>query len=397
MSDPLSWLRAPCVMGILNATPDSLWGGSGALDPREAMARLARMADDGAAICDVGAESTRPGSDPVGAREQLARLDGVLRAVREEPPPLALSVDTSLAPVAEAALDAGAVMVNDVTAGRGDPDLLPLVAERGAAVCLVHMRGAPRTMQSDPRYDDVVGEVREHLAARLAAALEAGIPEEHVVLDPGLGFGKTLEHNLALLAGLPALVVPGAPGADRGLAQEHVRHAPGPRGGGADAGVDRRRPGGGRPGRGRAARARRPRDGRRRPRVGRRRGGRSVSEDRLSVAIHGLEAFGRHGVHPAETALGQTFVVDVELTLTHAVAAATDDLGDTVDYAALADAIVAIVEGPPFALLERLAGVIADRVLEEPGVRDVAVTVRKPHVALPHSVADTAVTLRRQR
>ena len=122
-----------------------------------------------------------------------------------------------------------------------------------------------------------------------------------------------------------------------------------------------------------------------------------MSEDRLSVAINGLEAFGRHGVHPAETALGQTFVVDVELTLTHAVAAATDDLGDTVDYAALAGAIVAIVEGPPFALLERLAGVIADRVLKEPGVRDVTVTVRKPHVALPHSVADTAVTLRRQR
>ena len=211
MSDPLSWLRAPCVMGILNATPDSLWGGSGALDPREAMARLARMAEDGAAICDVGAESTRPGSDPVGAREQLARLDGVLRAVREEAPPLALSVDTSLAPVAEAALDAGAVMVNDVTAGRGDPDLLPLVAERGAAVCLVHMRGAPRTMQSDPRYDDVVAEVREHLAARLAAALDAGVPEEHVVLDPGLGFGKTLEHNLALLAGLPELASLGRP------------------------------------------------------------------------------------------------------------------------------------------------------------------------------------------
>jgi len=122
-----------------------------------------------------------------------------------------------------------------------------------------------------------------------------------------------------------------------------------------------------------------------------------VSEDRLTVAIHGLEAFGRHGVLAAETELGQTFVVDVELTLVHAVAAATDELADTVDYAALADAVVAIVSGPPFALIERLAGVIADRVLAEPGAREVVVTVRKPHVALPHALVDTAVTLRRVR
>lgn len=122
-----------------------------------------------------------------------------------------------------------------------------------------------------------------------------------------------------------------------------------------------------------------------------------MSEDRLTVAIHGLEAFGRHGVLPAETELGQTFVVDVELTLVHAVAAATDELADTVDYAALADAVVAIVSGPPFALIERLAGAIADRVLAEPGAREVVVTVRKPHVALPHALADTAVTLRRVR
>lgn len=122
-----------------------------------------------------------------------------------------------------------------------------------------------------------------------------------------------------------------------------------------------------------------------------------MSEDRLTVAIRGLEAFGRHGVHPAETELGQTFVVDVALTLAHAVAATTDQLEDTVDYAALADAIVAIIEGPPFALLERLAGAIADRVLAEPAVRDVIVTVRKPHVALPHALRDTSVTLRRVR
>ena len=211
MSDPLSWLRAPCVMGILNTTPDSLWGGAGTPDPGEALALLGRMAADGAAICDIGAESTRPGAAPVGVREQLERLGGVLAAVRERPPPLALSVDTSLAPVAEAAIDAGAVLVNDVTAGRADPDLLPLVAERGAAVCLVHMRGSPRTMQDDPRYDDVVAEVRDHLAERLEAAVAAGVPEEHVILDPGLGFGKTLAHNLALLAGVGEIAALGQP------------------------------------------------------------------------------------------------------------------------------------------------------------------------------------------
>ncbi len=122
-----------------------------------------------------------------------------------------------------------------------------------------------------------------------------------------------------------------------------------------------------------------------------------MSEDHLTVAIRGLEAFGHHGVLAAETALGQRFVVDVELTLIHAVATGTDELADTVDYAALADAIVAIVTGPPFALLERLAGVIADRVLREPAVREVVVTVHKPHVALPHTVEETAVTLRRGR
>ncbi len=211
MADPLSWLSSPCVMGILNVTPDSLWGGDGPIEPGPAMERLAAMERDGAAICDVGAESTRPGSEPVGARDQLARLDGVLRVLRDAPPAIALSIDTSLAPVAEAALDAGAVLVNDVTAGRGDPDLLPLVADRGAAVCLVHMRGAPRTMQSDPHYDDVVAEVRDALAERLEAAVAAGVPEERVILDPGIGFGKTLDHNLALLAGIPRLASLGRP------------------------------------------------------------------------------------------------------------------------------------------------------------------------------------------
>lgn len=211
MTDPLAWLDAPCVMGILNVTPDSLWAGAGPIGGRQAAARLLAMRDDGAAICDVGAESTRPGSDPVPPDEQLRRLAGVLEAMRGAAAGVPVSVDTSSARVAEAALDAGAVLVNDVTAGRGDPDLLPLVADRGAAVCLVHMRGTPRTMQADPRYGDVVAEVRDHLQERLAAAEDAGVPRERVVLDPGIGFGKTLRHNLALLAGVPAIASLGAP------------------------------------------------------------------------------------------------------------------------------------------------------------------------------------------
>ncbi|MGD9694980.1 MAG: dihydropteroate synthase [Thermoleophilia bacterium] len=211
VTDPLAWLTAPCVMGILNVTPDSLWGGSGSPDADTAAAIMERMAADGAVICDVGAESTRPGADPVDAATQLERLAGAFEAMRRAPVPLAVSVDTSLAPVAEAALDAGAVLVNDVTAGRGDPDLLPLVAERGAAVCLMHMRGEPRTMQDDPRYDDVVAEVRDALAERVEAAVAAGVPRERVIVDPGIGFGKTLAHNLALLAGIPALAALGRP------------------------------------------------------------------------------------------------------------------------------------------------------------------------------------------
>lgn len=185
-------------MGIVNATPDSFSdGGEHDGQPR---ARLAELAEHGAAIIDIGAESTRPGAEPVGADEQLRRLEGLLTSVAGEGPSVALSIDTSSARVAEAALDAGAVLVNDVRAGRADPDLLPVAGERGAAVCLTHMRGTPETMQAHPVYADVVGEVEEFLVARRDAALEAGVAPEAVLLDPGIGFGKTLEHNLRLLA-----------------------------------------------------------------------------------------------------------------------------------------------------------------------------------------------------
>jgi dihydropteroate synthase len=198
-------------MGVLNVTPDSLWMGSGSLPPEAARSRMAAMVTGGAAICDVGAESTRPGSEPVDSATQLERLTGVLHVMRAGDAPLPVSIDTSSARVAAAALAAGAVMVNDVTAGRGDPDLLPLVGEHRAAICLVHMRGTPRDMQRDPRYDDVVAEVEEHLVTRAEAARQAGVGEGDILLDPGIGFAKTLDHNLALLAATDRLAALGYP------------------------------------------------------------------------------------------------------------------------------------------------------------------------------------------
>jgi dihydropteroate synthase len=198
-------------MGVVNVTPDSFSDGGRNLAVAAARATVDRMAADGAAVVDVGAESTRPGARRVPAAEQLARLRPLLDDLGARPPGVALSVDTTSARVAAAALDAGAVLVNDVSAGREDADLLPLVAERGAAVCLMHMRGQPADMQRDPVYGDVVAEVREFLAGRVEAAVAAGVPRGRILVDPGIGFGKTLAHNLALLAGLGALTALGQP------------------------------------------------------------------------------------------------------------------------------------------------------------------------------------------
>ncbi len=197
-------------MGVLNVTPDSFSDGGEFLDPAAALRRLGEIAGDGAVICDVGAESTRPGAAPVSADEQLRRLEPVLAAMSPVCG-IAISIDTASAAVARAALDAGAVLVNDVTAGRGDPGLLPLVAERGAAVCLVHMQGAPRTMQEAPRYEDVTTDVVAFLEGRLVAAVATGVPEAHILLDPGIGFGKRLDDNLTLLRELPRLAALGRP------------------------------------------------------------------------------------------------------------------------------------------------------------------------------------------
>ena len=197
------------LMGVVNVTPDSFSDGGLYLDPDAAVAHGRELAEAGAEILDVGGESTRPGAEPVGTEEELRRVIPVIHGLVAAD--CHVSVDTSKARVAEAALDAGAEIVNDVTAMRGDPEMAALCAERGATVVLMHMLGEPRTMQQDPRYDDVVAEVKAFLAARLEAAVAAGIDEERVWLDPGIGFGKTEAHNLELLRRLGELRALGRP------------------------------------------------------------------------------------------------------------------------------------------------------------------------------------------
>ncbi len=197
----------PSVMGVVNVTPDSFSDGGAHLRPEAAVSTALGMLDHGAAIVDIGGESTRPGSSGVSVDEELQRVVPVLEALAGCP----LSIDTSKAEVARRALELGAELVNDVTALRADPELAGVAADAGAYVCLMHMRGEPRTMQVDPAYDDVVSDVKSFLEERLAFAVREGIAEQLVCLDPGIGFGKTVEHNFELVRRLDQLVALGRP------------------------------------------------------------------------------------------------------------------------------------------------------------------------------------------
>jgi dihydropteroate synthase len=199
----------PLIMGVLNVTPDSFSDGGWYLDPAVAVAHGRRLAADGADVLDIGGESTRPGAAPVTEAEELRRVLPVVEALADSTGPL-VSIDTAKAGVARRALAAGAGLVNDVTALR-DPGMAEAVAEANALVCLMHMKGDPRTMQRDPRYGDVVSEVAAFLQERLTLAVQRGIPEDHVWLDPGIGFGKTVAHNLELLRRLREIVSLGRP------------------------------------------------------------------------------------------------------------------------------------------------------------------------------------------
>ena len=203
----------PMIMGVVNATPDSFSDGGeyhSDGDPRPAIEHALGLVRAGCDLLDIGGESTRPGAATVDTEEELSRIIPLITALHSETA-CPISVDTQKSAVAAAAIDAGASMVNDVTAGLGDDEMLPLVAERGVWVCLMHMRGTPRDMQESPEYEDVVREVLDHLRERARACLKAGIDGNKIQIDPGIGFGKTLEHNLALLTGLPILRSLGLP------------------------------------------------------------------------------------------------------------------------------------------------------------------------------------------
>jgi dihydropteroate synthase len=198
----------PKLMGIVNVTPDSFSDGGRYLDPAAAIGHGEKLVRDGAAILDIGGESTRPGAEEVDEAEELRRVEPVVAGLAGT---ATVSIDTSKAAVAAAAIDAGAAIVNDVTALKGDPEMAALCAERGVGVVLMHMPGNPRTMQDDPRYEDVVGDVKAFLAGRLELAMSQGIAEDEIWLDPGIGFGKALEHNLELLRRLGELRELGRP------------------------------------------------------------------------------------------------------------------------------------------------------------------------------------------
>jgi dihydropteroate synthase len=196
------------VMGVLNVTPDSFSDGGRFLRPADAIGQADLMLTEGADIIDIGAESSRPGSDPVSAAEQINRLREILPAVVDQ---ATVSIDTTVAAVAEFAAVAGVSIINDTSAGLDDPAMLPLAARLGKPIVLMHRLSRPNTMQQKPSYQDVVEDVRRHLSERMEAALAAGVRRENIILDPGIGFGKTMEHNISLLDGVGRLAELGRP------------------------------------------------------------------------------------------------------------------------------------------------------------------------------------------
>ena len=379
-------------MGVLNVTPDSFSDGGLFVDPADAIAHGRRLLEEGAALVDVGGESTRPGAAPVSAEEELARVEPVLEGLGGLP----VSIDTSKAAVARRALELGAELVNDVTALRGDPAMAEVVADGDAFVCLMHMQGEPRTMQVAPRYDDVVSDVLAFLEERIAFAVENGIPEERICVDPGIGFGKTPDQNLELLRRLDELRALGRPvlvGVSRKSTLGKVLGDAGATTGSLAASVA-------------AAVAAFERgawmirahdvretvealDGRRR--------GRAWEDHRMTIELSGLVVFGHHGYLEEERRLGQRFLVDLWVDV-RGDATESDRIEDTVDYRRLAALVREVFGGEERLLLEGLAGAVADGIVERfPAVERARVRVRKPDVVLDPPVDYAAVIVERSR
>ena len=209
--ETIDFREGAIIMGVLNVTPDSFSDGGNFFDADLAVERGLRMAVEGARVIDIGGESSRPGADPVPEEEELRRVLPVITKLQAAGLSALISIDTSKAAVARQAVDAGAQIINDITGGQGDAAMMPLAAERGAGLIIMHMQGMPRTMQIEPQYEDVVAEVREFFRQQYARALECGIDPMAIAFDPGIGFGKTLQHNLELLRNLARLRIDDRP------------------------------------------------------------------------------------------------------------------------------------------------------------------------------------------
>ena len=336
----------------------------------------------------------------------------VIEGIRARNRDVRISIDTSKAVVAAAALDAGAGYVNDVTALRGDPGMAALVAERGVGVCLMHMLGTPRTMQAEARYDDVVGDVKAFLAERIEAAVAAGIARDRIEIDPGIGFAKTIDHNLELLDRLRELDRPAGADRPRHLAQVVPRHDHRPRDRRADAGDARHGRHGARARGGGLPRPRR-RPGPRRPGrggcyVGARMAPDDADEDYddddlnddeesegpevgATIEIVGLSLYTHHGVTAAEREIGQRLVLDVRFDVGEPDALVTDRVEDTVDYGEVCQVIALIAQQRSYKTLERLCAVIADRLASQFGADSVTVKASKPEPPIPLPVEEVSV------
>jgi dihydropteroate synthase len=387
-------------MGVLNVTPDSFSDGGRYADLDAAVAHGVLLREQGADLIDVGGESTRPGAERVDADTETARVVPVIRALAAAGVPM--SIDTTRASVAAAALDAGAGVVNDVSGGLADPAMAKVVADAGCPWVLMHWRGHSRDMQRLAAYRDVVAEVRQELAQRAEEALAAGVSPDKIIIDPGLGFAKTAEHNWQLSANLDQIVSLGFPvlfAASRKSYLGRLLAAPD----GTPRPVDQRE----------AATIAttvlavaagvwgvRAHDVRATvdaiavwAATGRPRLAGPVPAAGGTIRLSGLTARGHHGVYDFERAQGQDFVVDVELDLDLATAARTDQVADTVHYGELADRLVAIVSGEPVNLIETLTARLVDACLAEPLVATATVTVHKPQAPITHRFGDVTVTL----
>ncbi len=393
-------------MGILNVTPDSFSDGGRFAEPDAAIAHATRMREAGAQLIDVGGESTRPGAGRISVEEEQLRVLPVIEKLVGRGIPV--SIDTMNASTARAAATAGAAVINDVSGGAADPDMALVAAETGLPFIVMHWRGHSATMQRQAVYADAVHEVRDELAARVAALRSAGVRRSQLILDPGIGFAKTAEQNWQVLANLNELAALGLPllvGASRksflgrllpDAAPAEERDLPS-----AVVGVLAAATGvwGLRVHNVEATRAALAAwsawDAARSP------GTPQIAERFMEVGdqitLTGLRAYGHHGVFAEERKTGQEFVIDLVVRLDFSAARSSDDVRDTVHYGELAEQVVAAVERDPVDLIETLAERIATLVLAHPAAMSVRVTVHKPAAPITVPFADVSVTIERSR